>query len=545
MVSDGKKKLELLVIGLDGATFNVVLSLIKKNKLNTLKKIMEEGVYGELESTIPPISGPAWASFMTGKNCGKHGLFGFIDYDPQRYDGFLRGSIVTSSSFAGSTFFDILSSQGYKLGVITTPITYPPWMINGVMISGYPCPRTEGTYCCSENTQIEIKERLLHGREKYASTEEEISDAFEITKRITKIAIELTEKMSLNSLIIVFGSIDRMQHFFGISDRSEGVTAKCYQLVDDQIAQLLELAEKDARIFIMSDHGADPYPRTVFNTNRWLRQQGYLTLNEHRSKAFTVFRNFYYKYVDLLNITSKRFERFLLVFDKFKEKASKASGIYIESINWKKTRAFRYPMPATQTEGIVINVKGRQEKGFVEAGERYEELKEEIIEKLKLLRDPNTGKNVVETCYKREDIYAGEFIEKGPDIVFQLTKPYVAGDGLSEILTRMPSSNPKNLQIVHSMKGILISKSPVMKRGAKIEGARIIDLAPTILYSMGASIPKSMDGRILYNIFTDDFRGGRSPKYHFEEIEKRKNNLQLGRREEEEIKDRLRELGYI
>jgi len=143
---EGEKKLKLLVIGLDGATFDVILPLIGKNELKTLKKIMDDGVYGELRSAIPPISGPAWASFMTGLSPGSHGIFGFVDYNPQRYDGFIRGSLVTSGSLAGSTFFDVLDSSGYKIGAITVPMTYPPWVINGVMISGYPCPYTEKIY---------------------------------------------------------------------------------------------------------------------------------------------------------------------------------------------------------------------------------------------------------------------------------------------------------------------------------------------------------------------------------------------------------------
>jgi predicted AlkP superfamily phosphohydrolase/phosphomutase len=72
---------KVLVIGLDGGTFTLLQPWMDEGKLPNLKMIQEEGVSGELESTIPPITPPAWSSFMTGNNPGKHGVFHFVCKD--------------------------------------------------------------------------------------------------------------------------------------------------------------------------------------------------------------------------------------------------------------------------------------------------------------------------------------------------------------------------------------------------------------------------------------------------------------------------------
>ncbi|RLE47527.1 MAG: hypothetical protein DRJ18_03130 [Candidatus Methanomethylicota archaeon] len=72
------KKLRVIVIGLDGATWKLIKPWAEEGKLQTLKRLMEEGAYGELKSTIPPITAAAWASLLTGKNPGKTGIYDFL-----------------------------------------------------------------------------------------------------------------------------------------------------------------------------------------------------------------------------------------------------------------------------------------------------------------------------------------------------------------------------------------------------------------------------------------------------------------------------------
>ena len=74
-----KGKNKLFVIGIDGATFDDMRPLLKNGKMPVIKGLMDEGVYGELDSVTNMISPSAWTSFMTGKNPGKHGIYEFFE----------------------------------------------------------------------------------------------------------------------------------------------------------------------------------------------------------------------------------------------------------------------------------------------------------------------------------------------------------------------------------------------------------------------------------------------------------------------------------
>lgn len=127
------KKKKLLIIGLDGATFKILNPLAKKGYLPTIKKLMEGGVKGKLQSTIPPITGPAWVSFATGKNPGKTGVYDFFNRKNKKT---YKIYPVSSKNFKHHSYWDILSKRGHRVGIINFPTLYPAYKINGYMVSG-------------------------------------------------------------------------------------------------------------------------------------------------------------------------------------------------------------------------------------------------------------------------------------------------------------------------------------------------------------------------------------------------------------------------
>jgi len=74
------------VIGLDGATFDLISPWVDAGLLPTFARLMKEGAWGELQSTIPPVTGPAWSTFMTGTNPGMHSIFDWVYRRPGSYD---------------------------------------------------------------------------------------------------------------------------------------------------------------------------------------------------------------------------------------------------------------------------------------------------------------------------------------------------------------------------------------------------------------------------------------------------------------------------
>ena len=130
-----------MIIGLDGATWTVIDPWIKDGTLPHLARLRQEGSWGNLRSTIPPITAAAWSTFMTGKRPGKHGVFHFIklfDDDGSTANG--QPELVSGRSIKSSTLWDILGHQERRAVLVNIPLTYPPRAVNGVMITGLLTP---------------------------------------------------------------------------------------------------------------------------------------------------------------------------------------------------------------------------------------------------------------------------------------------------------------------------------------------------------------------------------------------------------------------
>src|SRR5712692_710787 len=109
----------VLVIGLDGATFDIIGPLMSQGKLPHLSRMASEGVHSKLFSTILPLSPPAWMSFATGKNPGKHGIFDFSKRLPNSYDTRPTVSLDRQTE----TLWDIVGSDGDRSIVVNVPLT--------------------------------------------------------------------------------------------------------------------------------------------------------------------------------------------------------------------------------------------------------------------------------------------------------------------------------------------------------------------------------------------------------------------------------------
>jgi predicted AlkP superfamily phosphohydrolase/phosphomutase len=242
-------ELRLLVIGLDGATFDVINPLITQGRLPALATLMAEGATGPLRSTIPPVSAPAWSTFMTGLNPGKHGIFQWRTYDPTKYTC-LDEQLMTSSRLAGRTFWDILGNSGYRVGAITVPMTYPAWAVNGFLLAGYPCPDAKRNYTHPPSWADELTESYNFSVDQYVQMPEDViwREGLEMLKRRTSLAIKLIAEEHVQVCVVVLGEVDRAQHdFWKYTDprfpayrtaqgqRYRQVIAEHYQVADVQI----------------------------------------------------------------------------------------------------------------------------------------------------------------------------------------------------------------------------------------------------------------------------------------------------------------------
>jgi predicted AlkP superfamily phosphohydrolase/phosphomutase len=214
-----------------------------------------------------------------------------------------------------------------------------------------------------------------------------------------------------------------------------------------------------------------------------------------------------------------------------------------EDIDWRRTQAYSLG----NVGQIYLNVIGREPYGCVRPGDEYERLRDEIIERLTILRDPETGDLVVETIYRREDIYHGEYLEQAPDIVFLPRNLEYFGFGEYEFGShKIIESMRRGISGTHRMNGIFLAYGAAIRAGAGTDNACLYDLAPTILHLMGEPVPEHMDGRVLSEVIVDGDRGvARSQWKESHGTRSGVGGAELSAEDREILAERLRSLGYV
>jgi len=288
-------KRKLLLIGLDGATFDLLGPWMEAGHLPNLKKIVEGGVSGELASTVPPTTPPAWSSCVTGKNPGKHGIFDFRESPLLDF----RRSLVSGASVKAVKLWQIINRTGGKVGVMNVPITYPPEPVDGFMISGMMTPGPDADY----TFPADLKDELLGAIDDYVVNvdiprydvelkEDALAFLRDIRHSFEKrrdALFYLMEHKEWDFLMAVFILTDRVQHLFWKyldpgepfheTDRGRFIckeVIKAYQIMDDMFGQLLDgKLGPDVDLLVMSDHGFGP-THDWFNVNSWLMDQDLL-----------------------------------------------------------------------------------------------------------------------------------------------------------------------------------------------------------------------------------------------------------------------------
>jgi predicted AlkP superfamily phosphohydrolase/phosphomutase len=221
-----------------------------------------------------------------------------------------------------------------------------------------------------------------------------------------------------------------------------------------------------------------------------------------------------------------------------------------DDVDWSRTIAYSLG----NVGQININVRGREPNGFVEPGEPYEKARSEIIHRLWELRDPETGEQVVQEVYRREEIYRGANVESAADILFIPTRMEYFGFGEYEFGSHeVIESVRRGISGTHRPNGILLLWGKPVDAGATLEKAEISDLAPTILHLMGEAVPSDMDGQVLTKALTSEYA----------ELQERMESSTadattgpysppsggtgagLSDKDEELIVERLRGLGYV
>jgi predicted AlkP superfamily phosphohydrolase/phosphomutase len=456
---------KICLLGLDCAAPEILLG---DGRLYNIRRLMAHSVWGRLESVIPPITVPAWMCLATSQDPGSLGVYGFRNRSNHTYAGL---SVTDSTSIRQPAIWDYLGEQGKRSIVVGVPPGYPPRHIQGISVGCFLTPdpvRDEFTY----PPQIKQEIQALVGDYPvdvpgFRTDDKEWlkKQIFEMSRKQWKVVRWLLAEKAWDYFQFVDIGLDRVHHgFWDCYDRQhrhyrpgnpyEQVIPDYYLWLDEQIGAALELLDKDTVVLVVSDHGAQRLDGG-FAVNEWLVREGLLVLDE--------------------------IPREMTPFAKVK-------------VNWAKTRVW--------SEGgyyarVFFNLEGREPRGVIPASQ-YESFQEEMKQRFLALTD-DQGRPLNSLVFKPQEIYR-HVRNVAPDLVVHFGGLYwrsIGSIGHGRLHLEENDTGPDACN--HAQFGAFILSAPNCKTRGEFTGARLLDMAPTLLKLAGYEIPEAMQGRVLFD----------------------------------------------
>jgi predicted AlkP superfamily phosphohydrolase/phosphomutase len=543
---------KVLLIALDGATFDVINPLVDAGRLPALARLLRAGAAGPLMSTYPAITPPAFASILTGCNPGKHGVYDFFSRLPDSYE-FQPSS---GGMMKAEPIHRIADRHGIPSVVVNTPMTYPPATLQrGAVVAGLETP-PRAPYTYPRALQHDLERRFDYRIELdrwYRRGEEdaEMAAIESLADTHRRAALSLMRELPWQLFVVTLRAPDHAQHYFWrfydaaapgddatSNSRYADFIPRAYEACDRAIADLVAAAGDDTAVIIVSDHGFGRETKMVHLSN-WLEQSGFLRfrggaagkLKQAAFRAgFTV--------DNVMNMLSRLHLERLFTGTSRATKASVFRRFFLsyDDIDWAHTRAYA----RGQIGQIFLNVRGREPHGIVNPGADYERTRDDIVHALAQLRDPDTGARIVDRCHLREDLYGGPHTASAPDIVIDWKDMEYWSYDVITGGRKIVSPNLETRSGGHRMNGIFVAAGPGVRQGAAVE-ANVVDVAPTVLRLLGLPSQLNMDGRALDEVLLDT-----SPRQPAEAAGAvPQGDGAYTDEEEEAVRERLRQLGYL
>jgi len=520
---------KLVVLGLDAADLDVMRPLLDRGEMPHVARLMADGASGILHSTVPPVSAPAWASFVTGRHPGKHGLYSFVVEE----DGGAT-HLATLADIHGPKLWDVAASQGAQPIVVNVPVTWPAPAFDGLMVTGMLTPESPGVSFTHpreladeiaskvpgykidvDRAQLDAKETLYP---KMSAMEERRRDLF----------LHLLATRTTRLFVGVFTNTDRVQHSFWRRDRA--LVDEQFREVDAHVGRIVaSLDPATTAVMLLSDHGFQGCAHKVY-VNKALEDAGLLATRRADAADDSYDRR-----------RPDFFERFQ--GGRGDAKGAPRAGLFSglkalvggggeRAIDWPRTRAFLWSL---DSGGVAINAKGRSPHGLVEEKD-YEKTRDAVIAALSSLALPGGGR-ACRAVRRREDVWSGEFVARAPDVVCEPADGVEFGIDLDAKETVRVHKRPEGN---HSPRGFVSLTGPGFRRGAKIEG-NIVDCLPTMLHALGLAVPDGCDGRVIEAAFEEK----RAVRRTAETEQTSATSRPLTAEEEAELRKSLEGLGYL
>ncbi|MBZ5703915.1 MAG: alkaline phosphatase family protein [Acidobacteriia bacterium] len=455
--------MKICVLGLEGAAPEVIFG---DERLVNLRRLMDLGVYGRLQSVIPPNPVPAWMCMSTSQDPGSLGIYGFRDRAGHVYD---QMGFAHSASTKALAIWDQLAREGKKSIVVGVPPNYPPRHINGISIGCFLTPdpvKNEFTHPASLKAKLTelVGEYPVDVKDFRTDRKDWLKEEiFSMSRKQWQVVRWLLAEQEWDYFQFVDIGLDRMHHGFWnyfdpqhvrfeAGNPHQNTIPEYYLWLDEQVGSVLELLDDETIVLVVSDHGAQRLDGG-FAINQWLSREGLLVLNEY--------------------------PKVLTAFEKL-------------DVNWSKTKVW--------SEGgyyarIFFNVQGREPQGVIPPGE-YEDFQNQMKARLESLED-DKGQPLNSLVFKPKEIYRN-VRNVAPDLIVHFGGLYwrsIGTVGHSRIHLQENDTGPDGCN--HAQYGMFILAAPNCPLGGEYEGARLLDIAPTLLDLAGYEIPESMQGRSL------------------------------------------------
>ncbi len=559
--------MKVMVIGLDGATWDVLGPLAAEGSLPNIQRLRDQGASGELRSVFPPLSPVAWTGVMTGKNSGKHGVFEFLEHDHDP----MKGKVNSSRAIRAELLWEILARHGKRTIAGGVPMSYPPRPaadFPGFYLGDFLSPENAPDFASDPALLAELEKAVGPYRAWSTSihdgkNEEAVIDdltAF-LDQHLKTIAFMMGRVPSWDLLMFDLMATDRFGHELwhawdtshaaarGDEKRLEALRPKLlefWKTLDRGLGTIFEKADSDTAFLLISDHGFGPIEHYV-NFNVWLLEKGYIALKKgfyvkqkHWFYRRGVTPEWFYGLMSKWGMANHRVTRFRGKQDSWIDRLGEKAFLSREHIDWSRTRAY-----AQGNFGqIFLNLKGRQPQGCVDPDDARA-LLDEIKAGLTEVADPATGARLVDRVHEAAELYHGPHAEKAPDLTVVLKDWRYRTIGLHDFTTHKvvaPAFGPTG---DHRMEGVLIAGGPGIQPHAEPRGANLLDIAPTVLHLLGLPVPADMDGRVISEILAPELAATADRREDRDDDSDAASSHSYVEEDEAAIQSRLADLGYL
>ncbi len=461
-----RAKRKLVIIGLDGVGAGLLFQDLQR-ELPNIRALMRQGTWGQLNSTMPCITIPAWSSMLSGRDPGVLGIYGFRNR--ARYD-YAPLMMADSRAVQYKRLWDYVGAAGRESLVVNVPQTYPIRPLNGSLVSGFLTPDTQASFSFPAILKHRILKRTPDYRfdvkdYRHINRRQLLQDMMDMTLEQYRVFGDLLSSRGWDFAIHVNIGTDRIHHaFWRYHDAQHrlhepthpfgSAIRDYYRLVDEQIGGILARLDGSEIVMLVSDHGVKRMDGAIC-INEWLWQNGWLT-----------------------------FKRQPVI--------GQAVPFDLNAVDWSRTQAW-------STGGyygrIFLNVQGREPNGVIPA-EALPSVRQELADRLRSIPD-HQGKPLNTKVYCPHEVYQ-QVSRIAPDLMVYFGDLHwrvlgSVGHGKCHALQNDTGPDDAN----HAMEGVYILVDPKQSGSGQSDACQLMDVASTGLHLMGLDVPQELQGKVM------------------------------------------------